>query len=94
MTSLPEWSLRQHILAYRARDIVPKAAGRSDTIVVKPSRWQNRNQVAEADHNHLHSHGIEEGHRVPRGVAAEFVSQRLQWPTRCKVKDANKTVRQ
>jgi hypothetical protein len=92
LATLPEWSIKQQILAYRARDRVEKKQATEETkIMVFPTNWHSRNRVAQAFDKHIRSCGVTANTRIPRGCLASFVEEKLMW--QCKPKRPEKSVR-
>ena len=75
LASLPEWSIKEQILAYRDRD---KSIVHKDCrLLVEPTLWHSRNKVAEAFDSFLRSRGVTGDVRIPRGSTTEFVQKNL-----------------
>ena len=77
LASLPEWSIKEQILAYRdarrQKSIVHKAC----KLLVEPTLWHSRIKVAEAFDSFLRSRGVTGDVRTPRGSTTEFVQKNL-----------------
>ena len=68
LTSLPDWSLKEQILAYRGRDSTPQnLASKTRKIKVDPKSLSVRDAVAQAFEEYLRSCAIPSGERLPRG---------------------------
>ena len=79
LASLPDWSLKEQILAYRGRDSTPKnLASKTRKIKVDPKNLSVRDAVAQAFEEYLRSCGIPSEERPPRGRVKEFVDRRLE----------------
>ena len=82
LASLPEWSLKEQIFAYRSRNSTLKAMTHMSKIKVDPKNLSVRDAVAQAFEEYLRSCGILCGERLPRGRLKEFVDRRLDCPKR------------
>jgi len=88
LKSLPEWSLREQVLAYEGRDMQPKKKERrfECKLVVEPHKLMSRWKVSEAYDKYLRSRGWAQGGRAPRHSLSTFVSQHLEWKQELKEK--------
>ena len=77
LASLPEWSIKEQILAYRDRDSKVSVDRKDCKIVVEPALWHCRTKVAEAFDDFLRSRGITGSARIPRNSTSDFVKSRL-----------------
>ena len=74
LASLPEWSIKEQILAYRA--LSQKSIVHTDCrLLVEPTLWHSRVKVAEAFDSFLRSRGVTGDGRIPRGSTTEFVQK-------------------
>ena len=73
LASLPDWSLKEQVLAYRGRDSTPKNfASKTRKIKVDPKSLSVRDAMAQAFDEYLRSCGL-----PPRGEAASRPSKRI-----------------
>ena len=77
LASLPEWSIKEQILAYRDADRQVSSVHKDCKLIVEPSLWHSRMKVAEAFDSFLRSRGVTGNVRIPRNSTTEFVQKKL-----------------
>ena len=76
LASLPEWSIKEQILAYRDAHRQKSIVHKDCRLLVEPTLWHSRNKVAEAFDSFLRSRGVTGDVRIPRGSTTEFVQKK------------------
>ena len=77
LASLPEWSIKEQILAYRDASRQKSIVHKDCKLLVEPTLWHSRIKVAEAFDSFLRSRGVTGDVRIPRGSTTEFVQKTL-----------------
>ena len=75
LASLPEWSIKEQILAYRDAHRQKSIVHKDCKLLVEPTLWHSRIKVAEAFDSFLRSRGVTGDVRIPRGSATELVQK-------------------
>ena len=76
LASLPEWSIKEQILAYRDAPQL-RVEAKDCKLLVEPTLWHSRIKVAEAFDSFLRSRGVTGDVRIPRGSTTESVQKKL-----------------
>ena len=76
LASLPEWSIKEQILAYRDADRKIRTVNKDCKLIVDPGLWHSRIKVAEAFDSFLRSRGVTGNVRIPRNATTEFVQKK------------------
>ena len=87
MASLPEWSLQEQLMAYRAlhnSDSVKRDKCKQQVLIVNPNEYGGRMRVAEAYDAYLRSCGVQRGDRAPRHAVSQFLESRVTFQGKIK----------
>ena len=77
LASLPEWSIKEQILAYRDAHRQKSIVHKDCKLLVEPTLWHSRIKVAEAFDSFLRSRGVTGDVRTPRGSTNELVQKKF-----------------
>ena len=77
LATLPEWSIKEQIVAFSNRASKPAPPKQADKIIVDECFWHCRSKVAEAFDMFLRSRGVGKNARIPRHATTDFIKSRL-----------------